>query len=213
MKKNGISTREKILKVTKALVLQNGYVGTTIDQILDEAKITKGAFFYHFKSKSDLAFELMNEYVKDDLAELSKALELTQHLKEDPLKRLIQFVDIFIETMEGIEEPPPGCLYASYGYETVHFSEDIKKLISSSILSWRQAIEKMLDEAMVMESPKTEMDKAAIADMFVVIFEGSFILSKALNDPGLIAKQLHNFKNYLKLLFIPDDQFLQSVQR
>ena len=46
LKKKGLSTKDKILKETKGLVLQNGYVGTTIDMILEKTSITKGAFFY-----------------------------------------------------------------------------------------------------------------------------------------------------------------------
>jgi len=143
----------------------------------------------------------MEEYVKEDLAELDKALEISHSQKTHPFERLICFVEFFIKTMEGIKEPPPGCLYASYGYENIHFSDDIKQLIARSILKWRQAIEKLLDEVSAKKTANMEFDKISLADMFVVLFEGSFVVSRALNEPDLTAKQLKNYRDYLKLLF------------
>jgi len=40
-----------------------------------------------------------------------------------------------------------------------------------------------------------------LSDQFVVIFEGAFVVSKALNDSDITAKQLQHLKNYLELLF------------
>ena len=55
MPKDGRLTKEKILDAAEALVLDHGYGATSIDQILEKTGITKGAFFYHFKSKAALA--------------------------------------------------------------------------------------------------------------------------------------------------------------
>ena len=48
MRVNGIKTRNRILTVAEQLILQQGYSGTAIDQIIENASITKGGFFYHF---------------------------------------------------------------------------------------------------------------------------------------------------------------------
>jgi len=37
--------------------------------------------------------------------------------------------------------------------------------------------------------------------MLLVIFEGSFILSKSVNEAKTVARQLSHYHNYLKLLF------------
>jgi TetR/AcrR family transcriptional regulator, transcriptional repressor for nem operon len=49
MARDGKPTRDKILAESKTLVLENGFAGTSVDQILERSQITKGAFFYHFK--------------------------------------------------------------------------------------------------------------------------------------------------------------------
>ena len=55
MGRDGKPTRDKILAESKALVFENGFAGTSIDKILQRTGITKGAFFYHFKTKNALA--------------------------------------------------------------------------------------------------------------------------------------------------------------
>ncbi|HSM41020.1 MAG TPA: TetR family transcriptional regulator, partial [Afifellaceae bacterium] len=59
MAKKAEATRERLLAATKKLVMSKGFAGTSIDDVLNATELTKGAFFYHFKSKADLADQLM----------------------------------------------------------------------------------------------------------------------------------------------------------
>ncbi|MEQ8416712.1 MAG: TetR/AcrR family transcriptional regulator [Imperialibacter sp.] len=201
MARDGKPTRDKILAESKALVLENGFSGTSIDQILLRTNITKGAFFYHFKSKADLAKTLIDDFSSEDLADLDEALRETEALTGDPLQRLLQFIQRYIDMMAKLESPYPGCLYASYIYEPSQFSDDIKEKISSSILTWRRELGGMLDETLKTHRMKIPVDKESLADQFTVILEGAFVVSKALNEPQLTAHQLQHFKNYVELMF------------
>ncbi len=204
MGRNGKPTRAKILEESKKLVLTNGFAGTTIDQILEMTGISKGAFFYHFKSKAELALGLMDDHIKEDLDELEYVLQETEHTEGDPLERLLNFIQLYLDMMKSLEKPYPGCLYASYTYEPIQFSEEIKKKISNSILLWRETLRKMLDEVLLKYDTRgDELDIESLSDHFVVILEGAFIVSKVLNQADIPAKQLGHLKNYLQLLFEP----------
>jgi len=50
----GRLTRERIVKVAAELFRKNGFHNTSLAQILDEAELTKGGFYFHFKSKEEL---------------------------------------------------------------------------------------------------------------------------------------------------------------
>ncbi len=201
MGRDGKPTKDKILTESKALVLANGFAGTSIDQILERTSITKGAFFYHFKSKNELAKALIKEHAMEDKAELDQALEKTEFLKDDPLDRLLQFVQEFIDMMSSLPAPYPGCLYASYIYETQNFGEEINDFICESISLWRATLEALLSNVLKEYNTKLEIDMKSLADLFKVIFEGAFIVSKALDEPDVIAKQLNHLKTYFELIF------------
>ena len=204
MARDGKPTRDKILTETKNLVFCNGFSGTSIDQILDKTGITKGAFFYHFKTKNALAKALIETYAKEDMSHLESALQETESLKETPLKRLLQFVQMFIDMMRSLEEPP-SCLYASYSYESNQFDQETLDIVSDSILEWRNTFTELLNNVLAENTPKKDIDVQSLSDQFVVIFEGAFVVSKALNDSDITAKQLQHLKNYLELLFVQTD--------
>lgn len=55
------ATKELILIEASKLFSSQGYEKTTLDQILENANIAKGTFYYHFKSKEQLVEELINQ--------------------------------------------------------------------------------------------------------------------------------------------------------
>lgn len=199
MGRDGKPTRDKILAESKALIYENGFAGTSIDLILDKAGITKGAFFYHFKTKAELALVLMNEFAKADLSELERVSSEIAGISESK-KRLLAFVQTFIDMFSSLEEPP-GCLYASVSNEQNQYSGEIKKIVSDTILQWREALVQLLEAVEQHHAPKLPYAKEALADHFTVVMEGAFIVSKALGDASLTSRQLQLYHDYLNLLF------------
>ena len=170
MPKDGTKTRLRILDETKLLVLENGFAGTTIDQILERTGITKGAFFYHFKSKAALAKGLMEYFAKNDLDELEEVLRKTEHLKKYPRKRLLAFVQYFIDALGGQTEPHDGCLYASYINEPEQFSDDIKSIVTDALLKWRKVIVEIIEEVKAVTEVQMQFDADSLADIFSSIY-------------------------------------------
>jgi TetR/AcrR family transcriptional repressor of nem operon len=203
MRRDGVATRGKILDAAQSLVLERGYVGMTVDHVLDAVGITKGAFFHHFKSKDELARALLERYAERDERLYRETRERAEKLSDDPLQQLLLFIGLFQEMFEGLTEPYPGCLFASYVYELQQFGEDTQNLIRNSFLKWRELLQEKFEAAARRYPPRIEVDAASLADAFTVVLEGAFITSKALNEPKLVSEQLRHFRNYVDLLFRP----------
>jgi len=56
-----IRTRQAILRAAAKIFEEQGYQAATISQILTEAGVTKGALYFHFHSKEDLAQGVLSE--------------------------------------------------------------------------------------------------------------------------------------------------------
>ncbi|NEB06831.1 ScbR family autoregulator-binding transcription factor, partial [Streptomyces sp. SID13726] len=54
-------TRQTILSAAAKIFEEHGYQAATISQILGEAGVTKGALYFHFQSKEDLAQGVLAE--------------------------------------------------------------------------------------------------------------------------------------------------------
>ncbi|MFN3264186.1 MAG: TetR/AcrR family transcriptional regulator, partial [Aquificaceae bacterium] len=55
-----MSARERIIQSAKELFSQKGYNHTTVEDIVKHAGLSKGAFYFYFKSKDQLMEELIN---------------------------------------------------------------------------------------------------------------------------------------------------------
>ena len=59
MRKDGMATKQRILTVCVRLFLEQGYKETTITQITEEAKVTRGSFQNLFPTKDAVLMELV----------------------------------------------------------------------------------------------------------------------------------------------------------
>jgi TetR/AcrR family transcriptional repressor of nem operon len=201
MRKDGMATRERILDAAQHLILDRGYVGMTVEHVLDEVGITKGAFFHHFKTKDDLAKALLRRFADKDAQIYTETRERAEKLSDDPLEQLLIFIRLFEEMFEGLTEPYPGCLFASYIYELQQFDEETRTLIRGSFMKWRELLKEKFETIARQYPPRIPVDAASLADAFTVVLEGAFITGKALDEPQVIGEQLRHFRSYVELLF------------
>jgi len=77
MKAEGKSRREKILRRAARVFLKRGYDGASMEEIANEAGLTKPGLYYHFRSKTELLFAVMtfamDELERETLAAVTKA--------------------------------------------------------------------------------------------------------------------------------------------
>src|SRR5438067_11212578 len=57
------STREAIIEAATRLMHVGGYQNTSLDDVLRESGVGKGNFYYHFRSKEDLGFAILDQLV------------------------------------------------------------------------------------------------------------------------------------------------------
>lgn len=189
------------MDAAQSLILNHGFGGTTVDSIIELAGVSKGAFFHHFSSKAELGEKLVQRYADKDAEHLEQTLVKAEGLSDDPLQQLLIFIKLFEQEIESLEEPFPGCLFASYLQQSELFDHNILDIIRDSMLLWRTRVLDKLKKIEQKHPPSKDVDLESLADMLMVIFEGSFVLSQSLNDNKIIARQLSNYHSYLQLLF------------
>ena len=60
-KEEAAVTRATVLKASLSVFSAKGYAAATLDDVASEAKVTRGAIYWHFKSKADLYNTLVEE--------------------------------------------------------------------------------------------------------------------------------------------------------
>ena len=72
MKKN--ERKQELLKIAYNMFLTKGYDNTSVDDIINEAKIAKGTYYYYFESKEATLEEVINMMINEEVKSAKEIL-------------------------------------------------------------------------------------------------------------------------------------------
>lgn len=212
MARDGKATRERILSEAEALIFEHGLSGTSVDQIIERAGVTKGAFFHHFKSKGELARELVENASVDDRNLICGSMERAEKLSSDPLQQVLICVGLISETISSLDTPPPGCLFASMDYQRKEVPFDMSETTRRTFSVWRTTLGDKLAEAKKIHALRADFDPYDLADHFTTGFEGSLVMYRVFDDPAFLTKCMDYYRDLVSGYFdVPNSQSRQDA--
>lgn len=197
----GEQTRERILAAAEPIILRRGFAGTSLDELLKATKLTKGAFFHHFRDKADFARALVERYARNDYDLFAGFAAKAEAASDDPLEQTLLFLKAFEDFVESLREPIAGCVFAAYTYESLQFDHSIHAFIAQSFRRWAALYEKKFEAVLVRHKPARPVTARELAETIMATIEGGFILSRSFNDAGAVVRAARNFRQYIELLF------------
>jgi len=135
MQERARQTRVRILETAAAAFARDGYEGSSLNEVIRASGLTKGAFYFHFGSKEELALaafrhkqeqfvaRIVGEAAEqpDALAELAAALRLrVRVLREDPAFGCVLRLGAELGATAG-----PGSEFASFHELTIGYFADL----------------------------------------------------------------------------------------
>ncbi|WJH40530.1 TetR/AcrR family transcriptional regulator [Aliirhizobium terrae] len=197
----GEATRERILEVAQISVLSKGFGATSIEEVIAEAGITKSGFFYHFRDKNELAREMLRRYVAENDRIFDDLFDRGRELADDPLQAFLIGLKLLSELARDLPGVHPGCIVASICYQERLFDREVHALNANSVSSWNSRFLGYLEEIAAAHPPQEPVDLKDLANMLSCTFDGAIIMSKVLNDPTQLERQILSYRTYIKLLF------------
>lgn len=88
----GATTRDALLEAARELFGERGYPGTSIDEVVARAGVTKGAMYHHFHGKEDL-FAAVYEQIQRQVSDRVVA----KFLEPDPWEALVVGSNLWID--------------------------------------------------------------------------------------------------------------------
>ena len=74
--------KQELLKIAYNMFLTRGYDNTSIDNIINEAKIAKGTYYYYFKSKEETLEEVINMMINNEVIAAREILNMPISIPE-----------------------------------------------------------------------------------------------------------------------------------
>lgn len=148
------ATRDRLLDLAEAAILQKGFAATSIEELVAGAEISRSGFFYHFKDKGQLARALLLRYVERDRAILDDIFARGDALNDDPLHGFLVGLRLFAEMTAALPEAHPGCLVAAICYQEQLFDREIRAINRDAVLAWRTRFRARFDAIVPLYPPR-----------------------------------------------------------
>jgi len=186
---NLLDTREKLVRAAVRLMLRDGYSATRVDEVIREAKLSKGSFYHFFETKEALALAALEHYFADRVGRLAAGAFAAE---PDPLKRARGFLDHASRIVTDLWKQ--GCLLAGFANEAAGSSRAISRALEKRTGELRALVSDMLGPLAT-----AEVSAGDLADQFLVCIEGSIVLARIHGDPGYLKRGLSQFRRGLRL--------------
>lgn len=189
--------RRRILDAAVKLIRIKGYNATTVDELCAEARVTKGAFFHHFKSKDELGSAAARHWTDTTVPFFESA---PYHAPEKALDRVLAYIDFRKSIIRG-ELAEFTCLAGTLAQE-VHTSHPaIAHAAGDAITGHAATLVGDIQQAMK-ESGKTfGFSAQSLALHTQAVLQGGFILAKSTGDAAHAEETIAHLRRYVELTF------------
>jgi AcrR family transcriptional regulator len=161
-----IVLKEKIIRESLRLFSLKGFLSTSIHDIMENAKTSKGGLYNHFKSKDDLLVEVLNEAKKlwrqKNLAGLEEIDKPVAKIK----KLLENYRDRYLKDKETF---PGGCIFVTLSVELDDQNPAFSRMLNDGFARLKAMIKRLLDQGKGSGELRAEVNTEAVTE---VIFSG-----------------------------------------
>ncbi|MFZ0294456.1 MAG: TetR/AcrR family transcriptional regulator [Candidatus Sulfotelmatobacter sp.] len=193
-------TRESLLRAASREIYRSGFQSAGLDAILASSGVTKGALYYHFKSKEALGYAVVEEIIAPDV--YGKWVWPLQSVK-DPIDALIgavQRIPVRPEDVRG------GCQLNNLAQEMSPLEVGFRKRLAIIFDAWRQAVASTLREGQIQGSVRRDVEPADAAGLLIAMVEGYASLAKNAQDPKVMKAGIRNIVDWLRSLRAPGNR-------
>jgi TetR/AcrR family transcriptional repressor of nem operon len=169
------NVRDKIVRAGLDLFHRAGFNGSSVEDITDLAEVPKGSFYNHFKSKEDLALEVIDRYVEKG------PQEILVDTATPPLKRLKSYFTALGEefTDSGFKK---GCLLGNFSSELADHSDAIRCRLESKFDEWAKRIAGVIKEAQKAGEVDAKVKPEQLAGVLLSAWEGALLRARVTGE-------------------------------
>ncbi len=190
-------TREKLLHAAFEEIYRRGFQAASLDTILTNAGVTKGALYHHFPNKAALGYAVVDEVVKAPL--LEAWVGRLERCTGDPLTALQQVLRQRAGDFagKGIE---CGCPLNNLAQEMSPLDERFRRRVAALLDTWTDSFAAVLRRGQEQGTVRRDVDARQVAAFVVAAIEGSFGLAKNAKSLAVLHANLEMLARFLETL-------------
>ncbi|MET0389753.1 MAG: TetR family transcriptional regulator C-terminal domain-containing protein [Polyangiales bacterium] len=165
---------ERLLAAGLALFLRQGYNGTGIQQITDEAGVPKGSFYNHFESKESFAAAVVDRYA------VYNRSSWEHMMRSAPAAPLAAIRHVFAAMCQHHErvKPRAGCLIGNFAAEIAAASQPCRESLQAAQLGWRERLADLIRAGQHAGEIRDDIEPMALSTLTWSVWEGALLRMK-----------------------------------
>lgn len=171
---NKQSTRDKLLDQGVGMLMERGYHGTGLQELLSGVSVPKGSFYNYFPSKEDFGAEVIGHYIEPFILLLDDYLSRPEL---DALSALKRYFQDLIEELER-RQYKGGCLLGNLIGEIGDTNETCLAALRDAVHRYRDKLEQGLARAQREGTLRNDLDAEVMADMLCDAWQGALLRMK-----------------------------------
>jgi TetR/AcrR family transcriptional repressor of nem operon len=187
----GKATRDDIVDAADGLFYRHGFDHTSFADIAEAVQISRGNFYYHFKTKD----EILNAVIERRLNNTRRMLDRWEIAGETPAARLRSFIDMLIANRTDIKRY--GCPVGTLCTELAklgHAAKDDAKALFTLFRTWLRRQFELL-------GGKADADELAMH--LLMRSQGVATLATAFQDEAFIRHEVQQMHAWLDACLAP----------
>ncbi|MFI5527022.1 TetR/AcrR family transcriptional regulator [Kitasatospora sp. NPDC051853] len=180
------ATREQIVAAADRLFYHHGFEHTSFTDIAGEVGLSRGNFYYHFKSKD----AILDAVIDARLAKTRRMLEQWESEAPTPAGRILRYVEIVLDNRTDIQDY--GCPVGTLTTELAKLEHSMLGQAGRLFTLFRE----WLREQFALIAPAEQADQLA---MHVLAFsQGVAVLANAFRDEEFIQREVDRMREWLR---------------
>ncbi|MGH8528254.1 MAG: TetR/AcrR family transcriptional regulator [Nevskiales bacterium] len=195
VKRQPDQTRQQLVEAAFNEIHRNGFRAASLDAILSETGVTKGALYHHFHSKSDLGYAVVDEVIRPFVEEnwrpateaedvIGAAIVLCKRLTQERAEMGLSY----------------GCPFNNLINEMSSVDEGFRERLNTILENWRAGIVAALQRGQSKGTVRKDVPPADAAAFVISAIEGCIGMGKATQSREFLESGFRGLIDYLEHL-------------
>lgn len=195
--KNSSNLKERIIQESMKLFSLKGFLSTSVQDIMREAKTSKGGLYNHFRSKDEIFLAVLSEARKiwrnknlGGLDQIEKPVEKVKKLLGNYRDRYLKDADTF----------PGGCIFVTLSVELDDQKPIFSKELNEGFHRLKDMIKRYLDKGKESGELRGDVNTEAVTEMIFSGMLGASVIYGTEKSSSSLDRCINSLINYLNSL-------------
>ena len=194
---NPLALKEKIIRESLKLFSLKGFLSTSIHDIMEETRVSKGGLYNHFKSKDDIFFAVLSEARKiwrqRNLAGLDQIEKPVAKVK----KLLENYRDRYLKDKKTF---PGGCVFVALSVELDDQNPVFSQELNEGFVRLKAMIKRLLDQGKGSGELRADVNTEEVTEMIFSGMLGASVIYGTKKSSASLDNCISALINYLDSL-------------